>query len=253
MNNKTLICPICDNPTRVYMGNARKDGLCGKHADMLKAGEIVLNEDSLFVDVKTNKVLNKGFKELSKPEQTQEKEILGSVAKCISCGTPTKPGFLFCVECFKKYKDKQLLVKITKCVEINILDESYEGVYKCKDGHIVKSKSEREIDNYLFDHNIPHAYEKVVSIDGDSKHDLHPDFCLPNYLGKGKDVYIEHWGFNSDNRDYYKSKKYKIAKYKELGLTIISTNEADMNDPEAALNRKLNNFEYGKINFDTEK
>ena len=72
--------------------------------------------------------------------------------------------------------------------------------------------------NYLFDHNIPHAYEKVVSIDGDSKHDLHLDFCLPNYLGKGKDVYIEHWGFNSDNRDYYKSKKYKIGKYKELGI-----------------------------------
>ena len=57
----------------------------------------------------------------------------------------------------------------------------------------------------------------------------------------------------SDNRDYYKSKKYKIGKYKELGLTIISTNEADMNDPEAALNRKLNNFEFGIINFDNDK
>ena len=52
MNNKTLICPICDNPTRVYMGNARKDGLCGKHADMLKAGECEVNvyssEDSWY-------------------------------------------------------------------------------------------------------------------------------------------------------------------------------------------------------------
>lgn len=27
-----LKCPICGNPTRVYMGNARKDGLCAKHA-----------------------------------------------------------------------------------------------------------------------------------------------------------------------------------------------------------------------------
>ena len=43
-NNKTLICPICDNPTRIYMGNARKDGLCGKHADLLKAGEIKIND-----------------------------------------------------------------------------------------------------------------------------------------------------------------------------------------------------------------
>lgn len=247
---KNLICPICDSPTRVYMGNARKDGLCGKHADMLKTGEITVNDKGLFLDTKTNKILNKNYKEEA---LDSEKENQNGIVKCIGCGTYTKNGHLFCLDCYKKYKDKQLLVKITKCYEINILDESYEGVYKCKDGHIVKSKSEREIDNYLFDHNIPHAYEKVVSIDGESKHDLHPDFCLPNYLGKGKDVYIEHWGFNSDNRDYYKSKKYKIAKYRELKLTIISTNEADMNDPEAALNRKLNNFEFGKINFDTDK
>ena len=39
MENEKLICPICGEPTRVYMGNARKDRLCGKHADMLKAGE----------------------------------------------------------------------------------------------------------------------------------------------------------------------------------------------------------------------
>lgn len=31
-----LKCPICGEATRVYMGNARKDKLCGKHADMLK-------------------------------------------------------------------------------------------------------------------------------------------------------------------------------------------------------------------------
>ena len=58
---------------------------------------------------------------------------------------------------------------------------------------------------------------------------------------------------NEPNVEINKSKKYKIGKYKELGLTIISTNEADMNDPEAALNRKLNNFEFGIINFDNDK
>jgi len=247
--NKDLTCPICSAPTRVYMGNARKDGLCGKHADLLKSGDIIINDNGLFIDSKTNKVLNQNYVE-EKISNTEEKDEV--IVKCIGCGKQTKNGHLFCYDCYKKYKDKQLLVKINKCTEITILDESYEGVYKCKDGHIVKSKSERDIDNYLFDHGIPHAYEKVVSIDGDKNHDLHPDFCLPNYSGKGKDVYIEHWGFNSNNRDYYKSKKYKIAKYVELGLTIISTNESDMNDPEAALNRKLKNFEFGKINFDQE-
>ena len=32
------------------------------------------------------------------------------------------------------------------------------------------------IDNWLFDHNIPHAYEKKLPIDADENHDLHPDF-----------------------------------------------------------------------------
>lgn len=41
---KGLVCPICGAPTRVYMGNARKDRLCGKHADELKAGKIGLVE-----------------------------------------------------------------------------------------------------------------------------------------------------------------------------------------------------------------
>ena len=42
MENKNLICPICGEPTSVYMGNARKDRLCRKHATMLKNGEIVI-------------------------------------------------------------------------------------------------------------------------------------------------------------------------------------------------------------------
>lgn len=245
-----LICPICGEPTRVYMGNARKDRLCGKHADMLKKEEILVNE-GLFIDAKTKKVLNKDYKERSiENKDFDEAKDASVVVKCIACGKSTSNGKLFCINCYHKYKDKQLLVKINKCREIDILDESYEGVYKCKDGHIVKSKSEREIDNYLFDNGIPHAYEKVVSIDADASHDIHPDFCLPNYLGQGQDVYIEHWGFNSNNRDYYKSKKYKVDIYKKIGLTVICTNEKDMNDPQAALDRKLKHFDFGKINFD---
>ena len=245
-----LKCPICGEATRVYMGNARKDRLCAKHADELKAGKIVINEEGLFVDAKSGKVLN-----LEKAEHKNRDENAADVVnvKCIACGRETKNGNLFCGSCYYKYKDKQLLVKITKCKEIEIMDESYEGVYKCKDGHIVKSKSEREIDNYLFDHGIAHAYEKTISIDSNKEHDLHPDFYLPNYMNSGKDVYIEHWGFNSNNRDYTKSKKYKIGKYQEMGLTIVSTNEKDMNDPEASLDRKLNHFKYGIVNFGEEE
>ncbi len=247
--DEKLVCPICGEPTRIYMGNPRKDKLCGDHADKLKQGLIEINEDGLYLDAKTKVILNKNTENDSTISKNDESSI---IIKCIGCGKATFGGNLFCINCYRKYKDKQLLVKVSKCKDIDILDESYEGVYKCKDGHIVKSKSEREIDNYLFDKRIPHAYEKVISIDADEKHDIHPDFCLPNYLGKNIDVYIEHWGFNSDNRDYYKSKKYKLDIYKKLGLTIICTNEKDMNDPQAALDRKLLHFDNNKINFDEE-
>lgn len=47
-----LKCPICGQATRVYMGNARKDRLCAKHADELKSGRIIVNEEGLFVEPK---------------------------------------------------------------------------------------------------------------------------------------------------------------------------------------------------------
>ncbi len=40
-----LKCPICGEPTSIYMGNARKDRLCRKHAKELKDGLIILCEN----------------------------------------------------------------------------------------------------------------------------------------------------------------------------------------------------------------
>ncbi|MBR4274791.1 MAG: hypothetical protein IKQ34_02125, partial [Bacilli bacterium] len=118
-----LKCPICGQPTRVYMGHARKDLLCGKHADELKAGKIEVNEKGLFIEKATGKVLNKGYVEPKEEKPAPEQK---GVAKCIACGKETKPGFLFCPSCYKKYADKKLLVEINKCRDITILDDSYE-------------------------------------------------------------------------------------------------------------------------------
>lgn len=242
-----LKCPICGEQTRVYMGNARKDKLCGKHADMLKKGDIIVNEEGLFVDTKTNKVLNKDYK--PKEEKNDKHESKG-IVRCIACGRETKPGFFFCPTCYGKYNNKELLVKINNCKDIEILDESYEGHYTCDDGHIVKSKSERDIDNYLFENGIPHAYERAFIPESDPSIVLKPDFTLPNYNGSGKDVIVEHWGYNENNIEYTKSKKYKINIYKKENVTVISTTEKDIQDYKVSLKRKLAAFEFGKINFD---
>ena len=34
MSNENLVCPICGEPTNVYMGNVRRDRLCRKHGSL---------------------------------------------------------------------------------------------------------------------------------------------------------------------------------------------------------------------------
>lgn len=241
--SEELKCPICGKPTRVYMGNARKDRLCAKHADELKIEKIKINENGLFIDVNTKHILNMDYKE-QKNEINEQKGIV----KCIACGKETKPGHLFCPLCYKKYVNKKLLVEITNCKEIIILDDSYEGKFTCTDGHIVKSKSEMIIDNWLFEHNIPHAYEKALPIDNDEKHDLHPDFCLPGYEDDKEDIFIEYWGYNEKNIEYTKSKNYKMKIYKEQKVTVICLEEKDIMDINTSLKRKLKFYKKGEIN-----
>ena len=226
-------CPICGKPTNVYMGHARKDGLCREHGMLANKGEIVQCENC-------SKWISKDevceCKKVKKEEYNEQKEN-----KCLLCNNESGK-YLFCKSCFSKYHGKTLLLKITcdKNQELELLNESYEGVYTCKDGHIVKSKSERDIDNYLFDHKIAHAYEKTLII-GTEK--FKPDFYL-----KDQDVYIEHWGYDENNKDYTKRKEYKLPKYKEKGITLIQTTEDDMKDVESSLELKLSTYIKGEIN-----
>ena len=247
---KELKCPICGEPTKVRIGIARKDNLCAKHANMLKAKEISINEEGLFIDTKTKKVLNKDYIE---KEQVNNQEN-NDISRCAVCGKETtKPGYYFCPSCFGTYNKKELWVQFKHCKPTGRISESYEGRYKCEDGHIVKSKSERAIDNYLFENGIPHAYEREYISKNDKSKVLCPDFTLVNYKNSGKDVFIEHWGYNDDNIEYTKLKKNKIDTYKNEKVTVISTYEKDIENYKVSLQIKLANFEFEKINFIDEK
>lgn len=245
------ICPICGKPTRSYMGNYRKDGLCGTHADMLKRNMLYLDTYGKWVIVgdKEEQTNKKIVKEDGSSNSVKLEEGL---CKCIACGNETKPGYLFCIQCYRKFKDKKLLVKIEHCSIITLMDESYESDYKCDDGHMVKSRGEVLIDNYLFHNNITHVYEATLPISNNSAEDLHPDFYLPSFKKQGAnetgDVYIELFGFDEDNLSYNKSKQYKISKYKELGITVVCVSNKDLNDINGSLNRKLKFFEWKKVN-----
>lgn len=248
MSNE-LKCPICGEPTNVYMGNARKDRLCRTHSKMLKEGLIYQCPDC---GKWNDKDVTCECKQ-TKRERKQENIIIDKGFKCITCGYETD-GKLFCKKCYAKYCNKEILIKIKNCKEIVPLDDFYEGYFECDDGHVVKSMAEREIDNYLFANNIKHGYEIQLPIidEKGKKITLHPDFCVFDNNGNPL-YYIEYWGYDDTNRDYTKTKKFKMPLYKKAGITLININaKHDIRTLKINLKFKLENYKVGISNFEEE-
>lgn len=225
-------CVICGKPSGMYP-------LCREHLQMKAEGKVVKCEDCGIWHFSN---------EACKCQRQESEEILifgtASDTECIICRQQSN-GYWFCKDCYRQYKNKEIHLRIKNCSDVDLLDDSYEGVYICADGHIVKSKSERDIDNYLFYHDIFHVYEKAFPIDDNPEHDLHPDFYLPKL-----DVYIEHWGYDESNIKYNEAKNYKIQKYREASVTLICTHEkTDAKDIDTALDRKLKLYKKNQINF----
>ena len=135
-------------------------------------------------------------------------------SNCITCGAPTT-NYLFCDECYNKYKNETLILQIKNCSSVEIIMDDYSGRYTCEDGHIVKSKSEKMIDEYLFNKQIQHGYEVPIRIGDNDDDKIYPDFKLPKYLNN-TDVYIEHFGYlNNNSNEQYKNqmKKTNVQKY----------------------------------------
>ena len=245
MSTEKLICPICGEPTFLVYGKyPRKDGLCKDCSQKLFNKEIQQcedcgkwnsTEDTCSCKKPTSKVI---AKELSKEDTANE-------ISCIVCGAPSN-GKHFCLNCYHKYKEKVILLKIIKCEfpTGDPIDESYEGVYECEDGHIVKSIAEQTIDNELCNKGIFHAYEAPLDIGEDKP--LKPDFCLKNYLGDGKDVYIEYFGLKGQPK-YDKHTEYKMKHYRRLGITLICLYPKDSKNLKFALQTKVFNKEKIKI------
>ena len=98
----------------------------------------------------------------------------------------------------------------------NLFKKSYQpetpSSFKCLDGHIVRSKGELIIDNFLHNNDIQHEYEKTIKIRGNS---IKCDWYLPEL-----DIYIEYWGYFG--KEYMKRKEEKIKLYKQGKLTLLS-------------------------------
>ena len=245
-------CPICNNPTFLVYGKyPRKDGLCKDCSQKLFDKEIEQCSNCSSW-IKVGETCSCKKKEIT---ETIAEEPINSILiergiRCITCGYETD-GKLFCKKCYGKYCNKEILIKIKNCKEIVPLDDFYEGYFECDDGHVVKSMAERDIDDYLFSNNIKHGYEVPLPLQDENgkKVTLHPDFCVFDDNGNAL-YYIEYWGYDDNNRDYTKTKKFKMPLYEKSGITLINVNaKNDVRNLKTNLAYKIKNFEKGKINF----
>jgi len=104
--------------------------------------------------------------------------------------------------------------------------------YTCLDGHVVKSKGELIIDNYLYLLKIEHLYEKSIKIFGSK---IKYDWYLPK-----DDIYIEYWGYGG--KKYEKRKKEKLRLYKKAKLQLISIENYMFYDIYSEIDKLLKKF-----------
>ncbi|MBV2183253.1 MAG: hypothetical protein KUL88_01745 [Rhizobium sp.] len=112
--------------------------------------------------------------------------------------------------------------------------EKYPATKRSNDGHMVRSRAEALIDNWLYEQRIAHAYERLVPIE----EPMYCDFYLPEI-----DVYIEFWGMENNPR-YMERKQLKLRLYKDSGLRLIEIRDKDIDNLDDFLLQALIKFGY---------
>lgn len=110
--------------------------------------------------------------------------------------------------------------------------ERFPAKFRATDGHLVRSRAEMLIDNWLYMQGIVHAVERKLPIE----EDVYCDFYLPT----GK-VYIEYWGLENDAK-YAARKAEKQAIYKRYGLNLVDLVDDDIMGLDDVLPRLLLKF-----------
>jgi hypothetical protein len=108
----------------------------------------------------------------------------------------------------------------------------YVAKHRATDGHMVRSKAEMLIDNWLYMAEIVHAYERKLPIE----EEVYCDFYIPT----GK-VYIEFWGLEN-NPKYLQRKEKKKEIYKKYNFKLIELNDEDVFNLDDVLPKMLLKF-----------
>ena len=128
-------CPICGEPTNIYMGKARKDGLCRKHGMQANKGEIEQCPDCEKWKKTEEACACKKKNKIIESKKSESEELT-----CIICGSPSN-GKPQCKDCYYEMIDfKASLDRNSKAFELK--DYYYNlksNIYRMKTFDYVKS------------------------------------------------------------------------------------------------------------------
>jgi len=110
--------------------------------------------------------------------------------------------------------------------------EKFVAKHRATDGHMVRSKAEMLIDNWLYMAEIVHAYERKLPIE----EEVYCDFYIPT----GK-IYIEFWGLENDPK-YAMRKAKKKEIYKKYNFKLIELTDEDVFNLDDVLPKMLLKF-----------
>jgi hypothetical protein len=113
--------------------------------------------------------------------------------------------------------------------------EKFPAKERSKDGHLVRSKAEIIIDNWLYDSKITHAYERRLPIEEEQ----YCDFFINN--GNGRGVYIQYWGNDTDEQNKVR-KERKLGIFNKYGFQLIELTDKEISSLDDLLPRKLLDF-----------
>lgn len=109
----------------------------------------------------------------------------------------------------------------------------FPAQYRAKDGHLVRSRAELVIDNYLYDERVAHAVERRLPVE----EDVYCDFYIPK-----NSVYVEFWGMAKDPEYAARMEKKKVI-YKRNEFNLIELDDDDIEKLDDVLPKLL--LKYG--------
>lgn len=112
--------------------------------------------------------------------------------------------------------------------------DKFPATFRTQDGHMVRSRAEALIDNWLYMQGIVHAYERKLPIE----EDCYCDFYIPGPKGG---VYIEFWG-REKFANYRARQSAKQALYAKYKFQLIELGDAEIERLDDVLPRMLLKF-----------